>query len=362
MSYITAIETSVPEYCHTQEAITSFYENSTSDLAIKRKIRVIASKAEIDTRYSVLSDFSNIPDNYTFFSKNSSLEPEPNLTQRMACFKTEALKLSLKAINKIKNIDVVKNSITHIITVTCTGLFTPGLEVEIIKELDLKPTTQRSSINFMGCNAAILALNSADSICNSIPKSKVLIVCLELCSIHFQKNYTDDYILSSALFGDGCAAVLVESNKSEPPYYEGLKIKSFNSLLIHKGSQEMAWQITEKGFIMNLSSYVSELINGSLKEFLQSISLDKRLIDHWAIHPGGKKILDDFSETLGLDKKVLQHSYDVLRKYGNMSSATVLFVLKQVIESNITSKKDETIFSAAFGPGLSIETMQLQYV
>jgi predicted naringenin-chalcone synthase len=113
---------------------------------------------------------------------------------------------------------------------------------------------------------------------------------------------------------------------------------------------------------MNLSSYVSELINGSLKEFLQSISLDKRLIDHWAIHPGGKKILDDFSETLGLDKKVLQHSYDVLRKYGNMSSATVLFVLKQVIESNITSKKDETIFSAAFGPGLSIETMQLQYV
>jgi predicted naringenin-chalcone synthase len=214
----------------------------------------------------------------------------------------------------------------------------------------------------MGCNAAILALNSADSICNSIPKSKVLIVCLELCSIHFQKNYTDDYILSSALFGDGCAAVLVESNKSELPYYEGLKIKSFNSLLIHKGSQEMAWQITEKGFIMNLSSYVSELINGSLKEFLQSISLDKRLIDHWAIHPGGKKILDDFSETLGLDKKVLQHSYDVLRKYGNMSSATVLFVLKQVIESNITSKKDETIFSAAFGPGLSIETMQLQYV
>ena len=124
----------------------------------------------------------------------------------------------------------------------------------------------------------------------------------------------------------------------------------------------MAWQITEKGFIMNLSSYVSELINGSLKEFLQSISLDKRSIDHWAIHPGGKKILDDFSETLGLDKKVLQHSYDVLRKYGNMSSATVLFVLKQVIESNNNSKKDETIFSAAFGPGLSIETMQLQYV
>lgn len=362
MSYISVIETAVPEYCHTQDAMTSFYANSTNDLSLRRKIRSIANKAEIDTRYSVLSDFSSTPDDYTFFSKNQSLEPEPTLTQRMACFKTEALQLSLKAIRKIKNLETIKNSITHIITVTCTGLFTPGLEIEIIKELDLKPSTQRSSVNFMGCNAAILALNSANSICNSIPNSKVLIVCVELCTIHFQKNYSDDYILSTALFGDGCAVVMVESNASDLLYYRGLQIKSFNSLLIHKGSQEMAWQITEKGFIMNLTSYVSEMINGSMKEFLNGISLDNNSINYWAIHPGGKRILDDFSETLNLDKTLLHQSYDVLKKYGNMSSATVLFVLKQVIESNEDIKKGETIFSAAFGPGLSIETMQLQYV
>lgn len=362
MSYISAIEIAVPEYCHTQEAITTFYESSTNDLSIRRKIRTIAHKADIDTRYSVLSDFSSIPDNFTFFSNNQSLEPEPSLTQRMACFRTEALQLSLKAIRKIENLVEIKSSITHIITVTCTGLFTPGLDVEIIKELDLKPTTQRSSVNFMGCNAAILALNTANSICNSIPNSKVLIVCVELCTIHFQKNYSDDYILSTALFGDGCAVVMVESNDSDLPYYRGIQIKSFNSLLIHKGYQEMAWQITEKGFIMNLTSYVSQMINGSLKEFLSSISLDSKSVNHWAIHPGGKKILDDFSETLGIDKTVLRESYSVLRKYGNMSSATVLFVLKQIIESNVDVKKGETIFSAAFGPGLSIETMQLQYV
>jgi predicted naringenin-chalcone synthase len=362
LSYITAIETAVPEYCHTQGKITSFYENSTSDLSVRRKIRSIASKAEIDTRYSVLSDFSNVPEDFTFFSKNSSIEPEPTLTQRMACFKTEALQLSLKAIRKIKDLESTKSSITHIITVTCTGLFTPGLDVEIIKELDLSPFTQRSSVNFMGCNAAILALNSANSICNSIPNSKVLIVCVELCTIHFQKNYSDDYILSTALFGDGCAAVMVESNSSDASSYNGLLVKSFNSLLIHKGHQEMAWQITEKGFIMNLTSYVSEMINGSMKEFLNGISLDKHSIDYWAIHPGGKRILDDFSETLDIDKTKLYHSYDVLKRYGNMSSPTVLFVLKQVIESNERAKKGETIFSAAFGPGLSIETMQLQYV
>jgi alpha-pyrone synthase len=362
LSYITAIETAVPEYCHKQEAITSFYENSTNDIYLRRKIRAIAHKAEIDSRYSVLSDYSSTPEHFNFFSKNSSLEPEPTLTQRMACFKTEALKLSLTAIKNIKYFDLIKESITHIITVTCTGLFTPGLDVEIIKELNLKASTQRNSINFMGCNAAVLALKSANSICNSIPNSKVLIVCVELCTIHFQKNYSDDYILSTALFGDGCAAVLVESNSSDNLNYKGLQIKSFNSLLIHKGSKEMAWQITEKGFIMNLTSYISEMINGSLIEFFSSILLKKEAINYWAIHPGGKKILDDFSKTLNIDKNLLHQSYDVLKKYGNMSSATVLFVLKQVIESIKHTKKDETIFMAAFGPGLSIETVQLQYV
>jgi predicted naringenin-chalcone synthase len=280
----------------------------------------------------------------------------------MDCYRTEALQLALKAVRKIKNIESTKDSITHVITVTCTGLFTPGLDVEIIKELNLKPTTQRSSINFMGCNAAILALNSANSICKSIPDARVLIVCVELCTLHFQKNYSDDYILSSALFADGCAAVLVESSMPELPYYQGIQIKTFKSLLIHKGAEEMAWRITEKGFIMNLTSYVSQLITGSLKEFLSHIHLDKASIHYWAIHPGGKRILDDFSEALQLDKAVLHHSYDVLKKYGNMSSATVLFVLKQVIEQNRHVKKGETIFAAAFGPGLSIETMQLEYV
>jgi alpha-pyrone synthase len=362
VSYITAIETAVPEHCHTQDSIAAFFKNSTEDQQVKRKIKAVSSRAGIETRYSVLSDYSSLPENFNFFSKNSSLEPEPTLSQRMACFKTEALTLAIKAIKKIKNLESNKDSITHIITVTCTGLFTPGLDVEIIKELSLKPTTQRSSINFMGCNAAILALNNANSICNSIPNSKVLIVCVELCTLHFQKNYTYDYILSTALFADGCAAVLVESNTPELSGYNNLKIKSFNSFLIHKGSQEMAWQITEKGFIMNLTSYVSELINGSLKDFLSTISLDKNSINYWAIHPGGKRILDDFCKTLSIEKKLLQHSYQVLKNYGNMSSATVLFVLKEVIESNVNSKKNETIFTAAFGPGLSIETMQVNYV
>lgn len=340
--------------------MSDFYANSTDDLVVRRKIQAISRKAAIDTRYSVLDDYSKPPEDFTFFSKNRQIDPEPTLGQRMSCFRTEALKLSLEAIQKIEKIETIKESITHVITVTCTGLFTPGLDIELIKELNLKPTTQRSSINFMGCNAAILALNSAHSICNSIPNSKVLVVCVELCTLHFQKNYSDDYLLSSALFADGCAAVIVDSEPTNE--IKNLKIQTFDSMIIHEGFQEMAWEITEKGFIMNLTSYVSELINGNMNEFLSLMKVEKDSIDYWAIHPGGKKILDDFSNTLELDISKLHDSYEVLRQFGNMSSATILFVLKALIDGNKSAKKGETIFAAAFGPGLSIETMRLEYV
>jgi predicted naringenin-chalcone synthase len=107
---------------------------------------------------------------------------------------------------------------------------------------------------------------------------------------------------------------------------------------------------------------VSELLSGGMKELLADLGIDKNTINFWAIHPGGKKILDDFATAVEIDKALLSHSYDVLKNYGNMSSATVLFVLKQVIEANKKRQKGDTIFSAAFGPGLSIETMRLKYV
>ncbi len=362
MSYISAIETAVPEFCHTQEDLSVFFRNSTNDESIKRKIKVVAEKSGIEKRYSVIPDFSKDPNDFTFFAQNSSLEPAPSLTQRMDLFKENALALSIKAIKKIKNFETIKDSITHVITVTCTGLFAPGLDIGIIRELNLDPTTKRSSINFMGCNAAIVALNSANAICKSTAHSKVLIVCTELCTIHFQKNHSDDYILSTILFGDGSAAILVESDPPALPYFQGIQVKSFNSLIIHKGYNEMAWQITENGFIMNLTSYVSQMLTEELHQFLEAISLDINTVNSWAIHPGGKKILDDFAGVLKLDKKHLVESYDVLKNYGNMSSPTVLFVLKQVIENNKNAEKGNTIFSAAFGPGLSVETMQLEYV
>lgn len=361
MSYIAAIETSVPEYSHSQNGFAEFYSNSTDDDDIKRKINIISSKTGIQNRYSVLKDYSLAPEDFEFYAKNASLTPEPGLTKRMGIFKEEAVKLSLKAIHKIPEFETVKKTITHLITVTCTGLFAPGLDIQLVNELQLSPSINRSSINFMGCNAAILALKQADSICKSNGNAKVLIVCTELCTLHFQKDYSDDYIISNQLFADGCAAVLVTADPTAFSNNALIKINDFHSLLLHKGYNDMAWQLSETGFKMNLTTYVSDLINGNIKNMLNEVNVHPDTIDFWAVHPGGKKIIDEFCNALNLDKDKLSASYDVLKNYGNMSSPTVLFVLKQVLDKNQNIQKGKSIFTAAFGPGLSIETVSLVY-
>ncbi len=361
MSYIVAIETAVPDFKHSQETLIGFYQQTTDDETIRRKMKAVGMKAAISSRYSVISDFSNAPDDFTFFPKNKYLDPEPDIDYRMAFYKQHACSLSAKAIQKISDFEKIKATITHIITVSCTGFSAPGLDIEIVREFGLSPSIQRSSVNFMGCNAAILALKNADAICRSTPFAKVLVVCTELCTIHVQKNFTDDYLLASSLFADGSAAVLISSEK---PLHDApaLKIESFHSTLLHEGYNEMAWQISKSGFIINLTSYVSPLINGAIRQMLDAIAVNPTDVDHWAVHPGGKKILEDFADALALPPLALQNSYDVLNEYGNMSSASILFILKKIIGENNTTTIGEKIFTAAFGPGLSVETMQLRYV
>lgn len=359
MSYIANIATAVPDYGYDQNMLMQFYQNATDDTGTKRKIKILATKSGISTRYSVLKDYGLSLDEFTFFPKNKELLPTPTLSERMAIFKPEALKLALKAINNLPNFEAEKETITHIITVTCTGLFAPGLDIELIHALSLPPTTHRSSVNFLGCNAAIIALKQADDICNNHAHAKVLVVCTELCTLHFQTNFTDDYLLSNLLFADGSAAVLVSSKPQNTPLSKNTKITGFNSFCIPDSHNEMAWQLSETGFIMNLTSYVADLIKANIKQMLDNLGVDKEEIDYWAVHPGGKKIVENFITAMGLTATDLAESYKVLNNYGNMSSPTVLFVLKQILDNIEPNQSDKKIFAAAFGPGLTVETMQL---
>jgi predicted naringenin-chalcone synthase len=358
LSKIISIGTAVPEYKHEQEKIFEFMSRVYAINEIeKRKLRFLYKHSGIKTRYSVLNDYSLPASEWNFFIPTENLEPFPSIEKRMKAFRENAAPLSLKAID-----DCTKNfkdqKITHLITVSCTGMSAPGLDLELIELLNLPATTWRTSINFMGCYAAIHALKLADVICKADEKANVLIVCVELCTLHFQKKYTPDNISSAILFSDGAAAVLVSGNKKA----EGLSMDHFYSSVSFKSKQEMVWELSSSGFLLTLSGYIPELIeedfNKIVSECLAETNLTKEDITHWCIHPGGKRILEAVHNSLQFTNGQLQNCYDVLSDHGNMSSPTILFVLKQIKES-LDKEKRNNIFGAAFGPGLTMETFVL---
>lgn len=323
----------------------------------KRKLRFLYRQSGIDTRYSVIPDYSLPAQQWTFFSPTESLEPFPSLEQRMQLFRSHAASLSLQAIRSCMG-TIPVSAVTHLITVSCTGLSAPGLDLELMELLQLPATTCRMAVNFMGCYAAIHALKLADAFCRNDKKATVLIVCTELCTLHFQKEYTPDTITSSLLFADGSAAVLVSCDDSS----EGPVIGHFYSSVSLRGSRDMAWELSSQGFLMTLSGYIAELIgedfNGLVSDALTAAGIDREAITDWCIHPGGKKILEAVHKSLGFTNGQLQPSYDVLREYGNMSSPTVLFVLKRIMDQ-WQNRKGVHLFGAAFGPGLTMETFIL---
>lgn len=358
MSKIVSIGTAVPAFRHEQSAILDFmqrvYALSEND---KRKLKFLYRQGGIDSRYSVIPDYSLSPGEWQFYSPTENLEPFPKLEKRMQWYQQYAAALSMNAIKKCTD-SVKGHTITHLITVSCTGMSAPGLDLELLELLELPATTFRTSVNFMGCYAAIHALKIADAFCKADENANVLIVCTELCTLHFQKEHTVDNMTSSMLFADGAAAVLVTGNKES----DGLAIDSFYSMVSLKGKKDMAWELSSKGFLMTLSSYVPDVIEENFDSMVQSAlataDLHKQDITHWCIHPGGKKILEAVHKSLGFTNGQLQPCYDVLREYGNMSSPTVLFVLENIMNS-LVKKEKSRIFGAAFGPGLTMETFIL---
>ena len=359
MSKIVSIGTAVPDCKHKQEDILDFMQRVYAlTEADKRKLKFLYRQGGIDTRYSVIPDYSLPAAEWQFYCPSENLEPFPKLEQRMQWYQQYAAQLSLQAIHQcIENF--AGNKITHLITVSCTGMSAPGLDLELLELLQLPATTFRTSVNFMGCYAAIHALKMADAFCKADKNANVLIVCTELCTLHFQKEHTVDNITSSMLFADGAAAVLVSGNEE----LEGLTIDHFYSMVALKGKQDMAWELSSKGFLMTLSGYVADLIEEDFDDLVQNAltaaGLDKEKITHWCIHPGGKKILEAVHKSLGFTNGQLQHCYDILRDYGNMSSPTVLFVLQKIMNSLNKKTEPAQIFGAAFGPGLTMETFIL---
>lgn len=350
----------MPAYCHKQEDILQFMQQAHHlDQTDKRKLAFLYHHSGIDTRYSVLSDFSLPEDQWSFLSPLNGNGDDSliSIDDRLAVYKKEALPLSLQAIEKCIGGIIPASGITHLITVSCTGMSAPGLDLEIIEALELSPSIFRTSVNFMGCYGAVHAMKLGKMICDTDANAHVLIVSTELCTLHFQQHYTPDNAAAALLFSDGSAAVLMGNVKDQQRV---LSVDTFCSNVTFRGKQEMAWGISSKGFLMTLSGYVPYLIeediSGLVQEALNKCGIPQQEITHWAIHPGGRKILDTIQQQLHLDENELTHARNVLQRYGNMSSPTILFVLKDIMDQLKQGASPGRVFGVAFGPGLTMET------
>jgi predicted naringenin-chalcone synthase len=268
----------------------------------------------------------------------------------MKLFERFAPQLAQSALDNLKLTDRERQSITHVIVTSCTGLYAPGLDFEVVRHLGLDPSVERTMIGFMGCYAAINALKSAHHIVRSEPHANVLVLNLELCTLHFQEIHELEQVLSFLVFADGASASLVSAQPA------GLAIDSFLALSIPQTSHLITWRIGELGFDMHLSGEVPGEIGRALKESGTQITRGQDLssIDLWAVHPGGRTILDAVEKGLGLPADALLCSRDILARYGNMSSATVMFVLQQIMQRALAGQQG---CAMSFGPGLTAETM-----
>ena len=353
--YIHNIETMVPETSYPQsfvrEKVKKWLDRPEK---INRYIDIYYNRSQIQKRHSVITDLDAF---YGVCEDKTSSRPTTKM--RNDVFTLEAKRfytdLARNVIAAATHIE--RNDITHIVTVSCTGFFNPGPDFEIVKSLDLNKTVKRYNIGFMGCYAAFPGLRLAYDICRADTNAVVLVVAVELCTLHAQLNQDLDSIRSEALFADGGAAVLVSSNRSlgDNNVFE---LMQFQSSIIPDSEDKMAWTIGDNGFEMVLSQYIPTIIGANIKDILEPVfsayNLTLSDIDHWAVHPGGKAIVDKIDASLGL-KNRLNESRSVLKQYGNMSSATVLFVLKEILNKPFNGNK-ESVMSMAFGPGLTVET------
>jgi predicted naringenin-chalcone synthase len=360
-SILSGIGVASPSYCFPQNQILRFMIdahrlNANDSLRLEK----LYDLSGIKQRYSVLSDFGEDSDQ-TLFGRNQAFFP--TTAQRGAVYKKEAIGLCLKAVDDLKKKapDLNLENITHLITVSCTGMYAPGLDIDLIEKLGLNKSTERTCINFMGCYGAFNALKVADYICRTRKDAKVLIVLVELCTLHFQKESTLENWVANSLFADGASAILVEPEESAQQG-RGLRLQSFYTELALEAKDEMAWHIGDTGYEMRLSSKIAKniksRINGVTTKLLEKTSLSLKDISGMAVHPGGRRILEVCNEAFE-EAFCMKHSFEVLSKYGNMSSVTILFVLQRFLEEKTPGSN---IMSFAFGPGLTIESMILQAV
>ena len=334
------------------DAFVVFAEKMLSDPRLRPVFRRMVSRANIAHRYSFLdpqkvSGQFSPHDVHEFYRLGNF----PNTARRMELFEQCAPVLMRKAVDRLALNDEERFGITHVLVTCCTGLYAPGLDFEIVDHLRLPAGVERTMVGFMGCNAAINALKLARHIVRSDPKAGVLMVNLELCTLHFQETQELEQVLSFLVFADGAAASLITA------FEEGFALDSFKAVMVPETRGLITWKIRELGFDMLLSGQVPTELGRALHE--GELLAERDGIDLWAVHPGGRSILDAVEKGLELPVDALAASREVLSCFGNMSSATVMFVLQRMMQQTQPGQRG---CAMSFGPGLTAETMRFHAV
>lgn len=345
-AWLHAIGTAVPDH----EAHRSFISWAAEQIADPRERKVferMAARSGIGNRWTVLD---RAPDGGAPTTPGGFFHGEqfPGTAARMAIYAEAAPRLALTAIERLAE-QAPLGTITHLVVASCTGFVAPGIDQIIARQLGLQPSVERLLIGFMGCYAAVAALRSARHIVRSEPGARVLVICVELCTLHMQRTGDIESLLAQLQFGDGAAAALVTGEEG------GFALGTPFATTLPDSHELIRWDVTDQGFVMHLSGAVPQRIAAGLSdaEFARAATggVPPEQVDGWAVHAGGRSILDAVENSLHLSADSLANSRAVLAANGNMSSATLMFVLQRML----AGPPVERGVALAFGPGLAAE-------
>lgn len=352
-----SIGTALPEVAISRERAAALAESYTCTTPEQRRIfHRLYRMSGIEKRHSVIleREAGGLVNQSFYPPLQHADDAGPSMSKRMQRYEQEAPGLALAAAkNALAKAGVEGREITHLITVSCTGFFAPGVDHALIRSLPLVPAVARTHVGFMGCHGAINGLRAALAFAHQNPNARILLVCVELCSLHYQYGWNPEQIVANALFADGAAAVVAMPGRMKR---DGLwQVADCGSFVIPQSQEAMSWRIGDHAFAMTLSPALPDLIHAHLAPWLESWLAQNGLRFHdvqsWAIHPGGPRILGAVGRCLGLGAAALEVSRAVLREHGNMSSPTVLFILEELQARNAARPG----VALAFGPGVVAE-------
>ncbi|MFI7483449.1 type III polyketide synthase [Kocuria sp. M1R5S2] len=361
---LLSLGTALPPHVLEQtDALTLYRTQPGTDRLNARLLSTVFGASGVERRHTVLAELVDDDartDSPYVTAEGAFREPLTGARNRTYTERAPALfaEAARDALDRCPQVDPA--SVTDVVTVSCTGFFAPGPDYRLVRDLGLDPSVRRSHIGFMGCHGGLIGLRQAASIATADPEAVVLVVAVELCSLHLRPARDPDAIRGAALFADGGAAALV-SSRVPAGATALLELDRFSTLVIPDGEHAMAWTIGDTGFEMILGAAVPHVLEENIHAALQALldgpgpPVAREAVTDWALHPGGRGILDKLEQTLGLGPDALRESRDVLAQRGNMSSVTVLHVLRQVLD-RIPAGEARTVCALAFGPGLTVES------